>query len=61
MMSSICALPLEVAVASIMLNSNYGRLPNPSTDLNLYELGGLDSHYIIIMCLVGGVYEIVTV
>ncbi|EEA18489.1 conserved hypothetical protein [Talaromyces marneffei ATCC 18224] len=52
----ICALPLEVAVARVMLNRTHSPLPNPSTDSNAYELGELDGHYIVITCLPVGVY-----
>jgi hypothetical protein len=40
----ICALPLEVAAASVMLNKTHDPLPKPSTDSNAYELGELNGH-----------------
>ncbi|KAI7971170.1 hypothetical protein EIK77_004685 [Talaromyces pinophilus] len=52
----ICALPLEVAAARLMLNRTHTPLSNPSTDSNAYELGKLDDHYIVITCLPAGVY-----
>lgn len=52
----ICALPLEVAAARVMLNRTHSPLPNPATDSNAYELGELDGHYIIITCLPAGIY-----
>ncbi|KUL81955.1 hypothetical protein ZTR_10973 [Talaromyces verruculosus] len=52
----ICALPVEVAAARIMLNRTHSPLLNPSTDSNAYELGELDGHYIVITCLPAGVY-----
>ncbi|KUL81435.1 hypothetical protein ZTR_10668 [Talaromyces verruculosus] len=52
----ICALPVEVAAARVMLNRTHSPLPNPPTDPNAYELGELDGHYIVITCLPAGVY-----
>ncbi|KUL81425.1 hypothetical protein ZTR_09753 [Talaromyces verruculosus] len=52
----ICALPLEVAAARVMLTRTHSLLPTPSTDANAYELGELDGHYIVITCLPAGVY-----
>lgn len=52
----ICALPLEVAVARVMLNRTYSLLLNLFTDSNAYELSELDGHYIVIICLLAGVY-----
>jgi nucleoside phosphorylase len=52
----ICALPLEVAAARVMLNRTHSPLPNPSTDSNAYELGELNGHYVVITCLPAGVY-----
>ncbi|KAH8696391.1 hypothetical protein BGW36DRAFT_462267 [Talaromyces proteolyticus] len=42
----ICALPLEVAAARVMLHETLSPLPKPSTDPNAYELGESNGHYI---------------
>ncbi|KAL4974760.1 purine and uridine phosphorylase [Aspergillus desertorum] len=52
----ICALPLEMAAARVMLNKTHSPLPKPSADPNAYELGELNGHYIVIACLPAGVY-----
>jgi nucleoside phosphorylase len=52
----ICALPLEVAAAQVMLNKTHGTLPIPSPDPTAYELGELNGHHIVIACLPAGVY-----
>jgi nucleoside phosphorylase len=52
----ICALPLEMAAASIMLDKTHNLLPKPSTDPNAYVLGELKGHYIVIACLPDGIY-----
>lgn len=52
----ICALPLEMAAAQVMLDEIYPTLPKPTTDLNAYQLGKLNGHYIVIACLPTGIY-----
>ncbi|KAL3472083.1 purine and uridine phosphorylase [Aspergillus californicus] len=52
----ICALPLEMAAARVMLDKIHRPLPKPSADPNAYEVGELNGHYIIIACLPAGVY-----
>lgn len=52
----ICALLLEAAAARLMLDKTHSPLPKPSTDLHAYELGELNGHYIVIACLLAGVY-----
>ncbi|KAI9042112.1 uncharacterized protein KD926_006031, partial [Aspergillus affinis] len=56
----ICALPLEVAAARVMLNKTHNSLPNPPSDPNAYMLGELNGHYIVIACLPDGVYGTVS-
>jgi NACHT, LRR and PYD domains-containing protein 3 len=56
----ICALLVEIAAARAMLDKIHHPLPKSSTDLNSYELGELDGHYIVITCLPAGVYGTVT-
>ncbi|KAL5366281.1 hypothetical protein BJX96DRAFT_180588 [Aspergillus floccosus] len=56
----ICALPLEVAAARIMLDKTHSPLPQPSSDPNAYKLGELNGHHIVIACLPAGVYGTVS-
>ncbi|EED24533.1 kinesin, putative [Talaromyces stipitatus ATCC 10500] len=56
----ICALPLEMAAARVMLDKAHSPLPKPFTDPNAYELGELNGHYIAIACLPAGVYGTVS-
>jgi nucleoside phosphorylase/tetratricopeptide (TPR) repeat protein len=55
----ICALPLEAAAASAMLDKTH-TLPPQSTDPNAYELGELNGHHIVIAHLPAGVYGTVS-
>ncbi|PYH64327.1 putative kinesin light chain [Aspergillus vadensis CBS 113365] len=52
----VCALPLEAAAASVMLDKIHRSLHPPSTDPNAYVLGELNGHFIAIACLPTGVY-----
>ncbi|KAJ5898084.1 hypothetical protein N7504_008372 [Penicillium tannophilum] len=52
----ICALPLEMAAAKLMLDTIHPRLPIPSIDQNNYILGNIEEHNIVIACLPGGTY-----
>ncbi|KAL4815509.1 hypothetical protein BDW67DRAFT_191537 [Aspergillus spinulosporus] len=56
----ICALPLEMAAARVMLDRIHSPLPIPSADPNAYEVGEIDGHYIVISCLPIGVYGTVS-
>lgn len=47
----ICALPLEMAAAEAMLDDIHHNLPVRSSDPNLYTLGRLGEHNIVIACL----------
>lgn len=38
----ICALPLEMAAAKLMLDTIHPSLPSPATDQNTYILGNID-------------------
>ncbi|KAK6542335.1 hypothetical protein TWF694_006294 [Orbilia ellipsospora] len=53
----ICALSLEMAAARLMLDENHGKpeQQNPS-DQNIYHLGRIGQHNIVIACLPAGVY-----
>ncbi|KAJ6011039.1 hypothetical protein N7451_002451 [Penicillium sp. IBT 35674x] len=52
----ICALPLEMAAARLMLDSIHPSLPRPSADNNTYVLGNIGNHNIVIACLPSGAY-----
>ncbi|KAJ5726124.1 uncharacterized protein N7483_007481 [Penicillium malachiteum] len=52
----ICALPLEMAAAKLMMDIIHPSLPSPPTDQNTYILGNIGEHNIIIACLPGGAY-----
>ncbi|KAJ5729398.1 uncharacterized protein N7483_003906 [Penicillium malachiteum] len=47
----ICALPLEIAAAELMLDTIHPRLVNPPTYQNTYTLGNIGEHNIVIACL----------
>ncbi|KAJ6161376.1 hypothetical protein N7470_004772 [Penicillium chermesinum] len=49
----ICALPLEVAAARVMLDKTHSPLRQPPSDPNAYELGELNGRLIVIACLPG--------
>ncbi|THC87237.1 hypothetical protein EYZ11_013317 [Aspergillus tanneri] len=52
----ICALPIEAAAAQEMLDENFGPLEEQeNADTNIYTLGRISKHYIVIACL-GGQY-----
>lgn len=52
----ICALPIEMAAASAMLDTVHEPLPNSRNDTNTYILGNIAMHNIIIACLPSGHY-----
>ncbi|KUL82103.1 hypothetical protein ZTR_10072 [Talaromyces verruculosus] len=52
----ICALPLEMATAKVMLDEIHPPLPKPGTDPNAYTLGKMNGHNIVIACLPTGIY-----
>ncbi|KAL4871340.1 hypothetical protein BDV12DRAFT_206512 [Aspergillus spectabilis] len=54
----ICALPLEMAAAKIMLDKTHPTLPQPETDHNAYRLGNVGSHNVVVACLPSGVYGV---
>jgi nucleoside phosphorylase/tetratricopeptide (TPR) repeat protein len=56
----ICALPLEAAAASVMLDKIHRPFRPPSTDPNAYVLGELNGHFIAIACLPTGIYGTVS-
>lgn len=54
----ICALPLEMAAAKLMLERVHPALYQPQTDHNAYTLGSVNGHHVVIACLPMGVYGI---
>ncbi|GMG13315.1 unnamed protein product [Aspergillus oryzae] len=52
----ICALPLEMAAAKAMLDEVHPPLPQPETDHNVYTLGSVGSHNVVVAPLPSGVY-----
>ncbi|GIK01229.1 hypothetical protein Aspvir_005261 [Aspergillus viridinutans] len=52
----ICALPLETAAAKVMLDEVHASLPQPETDHNVYTLGTVSCHNVVMACLPLGVY-----
>ncbi|KAK6334697.1 hypothetical protein TWF718_010144 [Orbilia javanica] len=54
----ICALPLEMAAARVMLDEIHSDLRNPSQDLNSYIFGAVGDHNVVITCLPSGIYGV---
>ncbi|KAL4735683.1 purine and uridine phosphorylase [Aspergillus similis] len=52
----ICALPLELAAAKVFLDQVHPRLTQPESDHNVYTLGSVGGHNIVVACLPAGVY-----
>jgi nucleoside phosphorylase len=52
----ICALPLEAAAATAMLEKTHPKLLQSAADDNAYTLGEVAGHNIVIACLPSGVY-----
>ena len=52
----ICALPLELAAATAMLDESHAKLPQPPHDHNTYTLGTISGHNVAIACLPSGSY-----
>ncbi|KAL7949484.1 ankyrin repeat-containing domain protein [Trichoderma barbatum] len=52
----ICALPLEIAAATAMLDETHPSLPAKPNDDNQYVLGRIYAHNVVISCLPCGVY-----
>ncbi|KAF7589420.1 hypothetical protein BBP40_004290, partial [Aspergillus hancockii] len=54
----ICALPIEAAAAKKMLDESFGFLEEQdAADPNIYTLGRIGKHYIVIACLPAGQYS----
>ncbi|KAJ5335777.1 uncharacterized protein N7506_005713 [Penicillium brevicompactum] len=52
----ICALPVEMAAAKLMLDAIHPSLPRPPTDQNNYILRNIGDHNIVIASLPSGAY-----
>lgn len=50
----VCALPVELAAARVMLDEEYPSLPQPATDTNNYTLGRIGPHDVVMACLPAG-------
>ena len=50
----ICALPLELTAAQELLDERYGDLPQGDSDTNVYTLGRISRHNVVIVCLPAG-------
>ncbi|KAF2185997.1 hypothetical protein K469DRAFT_574669 [Zopfia rhizophila CBS 207.26] len=51
----ICALPIEMAAAKAILDDHHDGLPLRSHDRNIYALGRIGSHNVVLACLPAGV------
>ena len=49
----ICALPLELAASRAMLDEEHRPPPNQAGDDNVYVLGRIDQHNVVMACLPG--------
>lgn len=52
----ICALPLEMAAAQVLLDEVHDDLPVQPNDHNAYTLGSIGKHNVVIACLPYGQY-----
>jgi nucleoside phosphorylase len=50
----VCALPIELAAAQGMLDREHDDLPQPSDDANIYTLGCIGDHNVVLACLPAG-------
>ncbi|GKZ32775.1 hypothetical protein AbraIFM66950_002399 [Aspergillus brasiliensis] len=51
----ICALPVELAAAQALLDEVHNQLPAGPVDTNVYTLGSMNGHNIVLTCLPSGV------
>ncbi|KAL4733122.1 hypothetical protein BDV11DRAFT_210457 [Aspergillus similis] len=52
----MCALPLELAAAKVFLDEVHPGLRQPKSDHNVYTLGSIGGHSVVVACLPAGVY-----
>jgi nucleoside phosphorylase len=50
----VCALPIELAAAAEMLDEEHQDLPPDANDTNLYTLGCIGEHNVVVACLPAG-------
>jgi nucleoside phosphorylase len=50
----VCALPIELAAATEMLDEEHQNLPQDDDDTHLYTLGRIGEHNVVITCLPAG-------
>jgi nucleoside phosphorylase len=50
----VCALPVELAAATEMLDEEHQGLPQDGNDTNLYTLGRIGEHNVVLACLPAG-------
>jgi nucleoside phosphorylase len=50
----VCALPIELAAARLMLDEEHRHLGQDPNDTNLYTLGRIGEHNVVIACLPAG-------
>jgi nucleoside phosphorylase len=50
----VCAIPIELAAAQEMLDEEYPGLPQDADDSNIYTLGRMGEHNVVIACLPAG-------
>ena len=50
----VCALPIELAAAQEMLDDEHQSLPRDADDSNIYTLGRMGEHNVVIACLPAG-------
>jgi len=50
----VCALPIELTAAQEMLDEEHDDLPQDSDDANIYTLGRIGEHNVVIACLPAG-------
>jgi hypothetical protein len=50
----VCALPIELDAATRMLDERHIDLPQDATHPNVYTLGRISEHNVVIVCLPAG-------
>jgi hypothetical protein len=50
----VCALPIEIAAATAMLDEKHQSLPHDDNDPYLYTLGCIGEHNVVLACLPAG-------
>ncbi|KAL4734265.1 purine and uridine phosphorylase [Aspergillus similis] len=54
MVAWICALSVELAAAKVVLDEIHPALPQPKSDYNVYTLGSVSGHNVVVACLPAG-------